>query len=258
MPASRARQHISPVAAVDYLDLTLPSLEENLALDEALLLVAEQHGQSRGEVLRFWESPQYAVILGSACRMAQDVQIECCRRDGIPVLRRASGGGTVIIGPGCLNITLILRYDRCAALGAVAASYGYILERILSALEAVAPDAGWHCQGTGDLCIGQRKVGGSAQRRMRSAMLYHGTLLYGFFLEQVPRYLTEPARRPAYRRQRPHESFLTNCDVPAAAAFKAQMQQRWDAFARLLRWPQDMVHQLVAEKYSNPRWINRL
>src|SRR5204863_6707050 len=79
-----------------FLDLTLPSLAENLALDEALLLEAEE---GRGdEVLRVWEWRDYAVVLGAGCRLAEDVNEAACLGDGIPILRRASGGGTVLLG----------------------------------------------------------------------------------------------------------------------------------------------------------------
>ena len=43
-----------------YLDRTLPSAAENLALDEALLLESEA-GRS-GEVLRLWEWPEPAAL----------------------------------------------------------------------------------------------------------------------------------------------------------------------------------------------------
>src|SRR5262245_40400973 len=92
------------------LDVTLPTLAENLALDEALLLEAEAgHG---GETLRLWEWPHPAVILGAGCRLADEVDEEACRRDGVPILRRSSGGGTVLLGAGCLLYSLVLAYDR--------------------------------------------------------------------------------------------------------------------------------------------------
>ena len=46
-----------------YLDLTLPDAAANLALDEALLLQAEE--TQCGEVLRVWEWPLPAVVLGA-------------------------------------------------------------------------------------------------------------------------------------------------------------------------------------------------
>ena len=76
------------------LDLTLPDPAANLALDEALLLAAEEGG---AEVLRLWELPTLAVIVGSGGSVAIDVNVEACAADRVPILRRASGGG----GPGC-------------------------------------------------------------------------------------------------------------------------------------------------------------
>src|SRR5205085_8125892 len=97
------------VLRMHFLPLTLPSPAENLALDEALLLEAEA-GRS-GEVLRLWEWPAPAVVLGSGCRLADDVDEAACARDGVPVLRRASGGGTVLLGAGSLCYSLLLSYE---------------------------------------------------------------------------------------------------------------------------------------------------
>ena len=73
------------------LDLTLPSVGENLALDEALLEAAEA-GELTGEVLRLWESPQTAVVLGRASRWQDESCVAACRDDLIEVVRRASAG----------------------------------------------------------------------------------------------------------------------------------------------------------------------
>ena len=72
------------------LELTLPSPAENLALDEALLLDAEDG--AAGEVLRLWEYPRPVVVLGAGCRLRENVNEEACHADAVPILRRASGG----------------------------------------------------------------------------------------------------------------------------------------------------------------------
>ena len=76
------------------IDLSLESPEENLALDEALLLEAEAAAAKGRELgyLRFWESSRPFVVLGVSSALKEDADVERCRKDGIPILRRASGG----------------------------------------------------------------------------------------------------------------------------------------------------------------------
>src|SRR5947208_14339759 len=132
------------------LDLTLLTAVENLALDEALLLEAE--AERGGEVLRLWEWPHPAVVLGSGCVLREDVDEDACVADGVPVLRRSSGGGTVLLGRGCLLFSLVVAFDRSPALTTVRPSYGYILERLCEALAEVVPGIGQ--AGISDLATG--------------------------------------------------------------------------------------------------------
>src|SRR5258708_39998356 len=84
-----------------YIDLTLPAPEENLACDEALLDLCEEGWE--GEILRFWEPRGYFVVVGYANKTAAEVNLGFCRENGIPVLRRCSGGGAGLAGAGGLN-----------------------------------------------------------------------------------------------------------------------------------------------------------
>src|ERR1019366_2486169 len=135
-----------------FFDQTLPTLPENLALDEALLLDAESGGP---EVLRLWQWPAHAVVLGAGGRIADDVHEDACRADGVPILRRSSGGGTVLLGPGCLLYSLILRFDRAPALADLHASYRFIFETLLDGLRPHATPLA--LQGTSDLTLANRK-----------------------------------------------------------------------------------------------------
>src|SRR5262249_6225479 len=115
-----------------YLELTLPSAAENIALDEALLLEAEA-GRG-GEILRLWEWQSPAVILGAGCRLTEDLKEMQCQADRVPILRRSSGGGTVLLNAGCLCFTLVLSYNRDPALCEIRSSICFILRRIRDAL----------------------------------------------------------------------------------------------------------------------------
>ena len=233
-----------------FLDLTLPTLEENLALDEALLLRAEAGGP---EVLRGGEWPAPAVVLGAVGRIADDVHEEACRADGVPIRRRSSGGGTVLLGPGCLLYSVVLAYARAPGLAELMPSYGYILGRMVAGLGRFA-EVG--VNGSSDLTIADRKVSGSAQQRKRDHLLHHGTLLYAFDFKPIARYLKMPPRQPDYRQRREHQDFLTN--LPASAAdLKQALRGAWDAREILAVRPEEMVRQLVIEKYQTSEWIYR-
>ena len=231
------------------LDLTLPTLAENLALDEALLLEAEDG--TTGEVLRFWEWPSAAVVLGAGGMLQADVDEDACRRDGVPLHRRSSGGGTVFLGSGCLLFSLILRYDRHPALKDVNASYRLILSRLILAL---SPVINAEQLGISDLGSAGRKFSGNAQQRKRDHVLHHGTLLYAADLSMLSRYLHSPEKQPAYRDNRPHESFVMN--LPPID-LKAVLRAEWQPETALAEIPMGRVAELVDEKYGREEWVRR-
>jgi lipoate-protein ligase A len=235
-----------------FLDLTLATLAQNLALDESLLLEAEA-GRG-GEVLRLWEWTDPAVVLGAACRLAEDVDDAQCQADWVPIARRASGGGTVLLGRGCLLYNLVLSYERAPALREVRPSYAHILRHLQEALKAALPGI---CQaGISDLAAVEWKFSGNAQQRKRSFLLHHGTLLHSFDLSLVGRYLRMPTRQPDYRRGRTHGAFL--CNLPLTQTeLKQRLRRIWDASTPLPAWPEALVDQLCAEKYSRAEWIHR-
>jgi lipoate-protein ligase A len=233
---------------MDFLDATLPTLPENLALDEALLLEAEAN--RGGEVLRLWEWRRPAVVLGAGGRIADDVNLAACDRDAVPIARRASGGGTVLLGPGCLLYTVVLRYDRAAELRDIRKSYPWILSRIVETLPGVT------IAGPSDLAFQGRKVGGSAQQRKREYLLHHGTLLYGFDLSLIGRYLHEPPRQPDYRGRRSHDEFVTNLPI-GRATLTDGLQKAWSAKSPARPPPSEILGRLVADKFGQSAWVHR-
>jgi lipoate-protein ligase A len=234
------------------LDLTLPTPAENLALDEALLLEAEV-GRG-GPVLRFWECPRLAVVLGSGGILRDDVREDACAADGVPILRRSSGGGTVLVGPGCLCYSLVLNVTHTPELSAIRPSYCYILARIKEALGDLLP--GIEVAGSSDLMCAGWKFSGNSQQRKREYLLHHGTLLYGFDLSLLDRYLNLPARQPEYRAGRAHGDFV--CNLPCSRAkLQRRLQAAWQADGQAPAWPKALVQRLLAEKYLTEGWIRR-
>lgn len=239
-----------------HLPLTLETPAANLALDEALLDAAVD-GQLPGEVLRLWESPGYFAVLGRSSPLSE-VHAETCRRDDVAVLRRASGGATILTGPGCLMYAVVLDAERRPELRSVDRAHELVLDTIAAALAPFALGIARH--GTSDLTIPAERAGdppvkfsGNSLRLKRGHLLYHGTLLYDFPLDQVETWLAAPARQPKYRGERDHRQFVTN--LPATrAALEAAFTAAWEANEPLANWPRDRTAELAATRYSTLEW----
>ncbi len=232
------------------LDLTLGSPEENLALDEALLDRCD--ATTDAEILRFWEPARHFVVVGYANAVGTEVNTRFCREHGLPVLRRCSGGGTVLQGPGVLNYALVLRLDRSPVLQSIPQTNHYVLEphaRVLSALLGQPVQKEGHT----DLAVNGLKFSGNAQRRRRNALLFHGSFLLNLDLNLLELALPFPSRQPDYRLSRSHRDFLVNLPL-SPSLLKRRLAEAWSAQQTLLKVPLHSVSALVQDKYSRPEW----
>lgn len=235
---------------MQHLDLTLATPQQNLACDEALLDWCEAgHDQ---EILRFWEPMQYFVVLGYTNKLGSEVNDQAHAANRFPVLRRCSGGGTVLQGPGCLNYSLLLKISDDGPLRGITETNNFIMERHAQALSSLLSTA-ISRQGHTDLTLGGLKFSGNAQRRRRRFLLFHGTFLLDFDLPLISEILTQPSKQPEYRHNRSHREFLTNLHLPADAV-KESLRQAWDAPAALEEIPSDEIERLVEQKYTRDEW----
>jgi lipoate-protein ligase A len=240
-----------------YIDLTLGTPAENLACDEALLGLCEEGLE--GEILRFWEPKETFVVVGYANRATREANLEACRAGNVPVLRRCSGGGTVLQGPGCLNYSLTLQIggdqqlsEASQALSSITSTNRFILERHQAALKPLLKTA-VAIQGHTDLATGGLKFSGNAQRRQRRCLIFHGTFLLGFDIAQVGKFLRMPSKQPDYRRNRSHAEFLTNLNL-SPAEVKAALRNIWSANEVFANVPTDKIHEMVRDKYLTEAW----
>jgi lipoate-protein ligase A len=158
--------------------------------------------------VRVWTCNQTAVVLGVSREVSIEVDEQECTRRSVAIVRRASGGGSVVIGPGTMQYAFVIPHvpgEEPPSLGAVRRTCNDAVVRALGrsgVAETIDADA------SGDLRIADRKIGGLALRRHRDATLLHGTLLVEPDLEMISAVLRHPVREPEWRRGRPHRAFL--------------------------------------------------
>ena len=231
------------------LDLSLELPAHNLALDEALLNQAEDSDGS--SALRFWESPVHFVALGYTNRVATETDENQCRARNIPILRRATGGGTVLQGPGCLNYALVSRIEAGQSLN-VGATNEWVMSRVRDALNPLL-DGEVEINGHTDLTWRGRKFSGNAQKRRARFFLFHGTILLDFDLELVSRVLRSPSKEPAYRANRTHDEFISNVPLRREET-KVALARAFGADEMMSDAPLDLMNRLVEERYARDEW----
>ena len=237
--------------SVHYIDLTLASPAENVACDETLLDLCEH--DSFDEVLRTWESNEPFIVVGYGNHVDLEVDRAACEKDGVPVIRRCSGGGAVVQGPGCLNYSLMLQIHRHAEVASITSANCSIMKRNAAVISKLLGREA-SIEGYTDLTLDGRKFSGNAQRRKRTHLLFHGTfLLDSFDFALISRYLKHPSREPEYRGTRTHDEFVTSVALNAEQV-RSALRREWGAAKELSALPDEPLRTLLATRYSHREW----
>ena len=157
----------------------------NMAVDDALLR-ASQTGAA--PTLRFYRWRGAWLSLGLA-QPLDPARRELCRQAGVGIVRRTTGGRAVLHGA---DLTYAVAAPVASLPPGVHASYALLGEALRQGLAALGvasergeagsagPAAGefdcFQALAAEELCVGGRKLAGSAQRRTGAGVLQHGSL----------------------------------------------------------------------------------
>jgi lipoate-protein ligase A len=97
------------------------------------------------------------------------------------------------------------------------------------------------------------KFSGNAQRRMRRAVLFHGTLLLDLDLDLLTTLLPAPSWEPPYREGRPHGAFVVNSGLDRGTV-RAALAREWGATGTLQSLPEERHRQAMDARYGRPEW----
>ena len=156
-----------------------------MAVDEALLRAAQAGAPP---ALRFYSWDGAWLSLGLAQRL-DPARRAACRRAGVGIVRRATGGRAVLHGADLTYAVAARAEELPAGLQATYALLGEGLRKGLASLGVAAEpgrtpaasprEAGFDCfqsLATDELAVAGRKLAGSAQRRTLAEVLQHGSL----------------------------------------------------------------------------------
>ena len=146
----------------------------NLSLEEFLL----RHASAEGMLLFFYVN-EPAVIIGRNQNAFEEVDPDYLAANGIQLVRRLSGGGTVYHDSGNLNFSFISpeRNDLH--------NFAKFTDPIVAVLAQLGIQA--ELRNRSSLFVGDEKISGNAQYASRGRVLSHGTLLFDAELAQLNR-----------------------------------------------------------------------
>lgn len=167
---------------------------KQLRIEEALLRCSSEN------FCLINEGSSPAIVLGISGKADELVDQERAHAAGIPLIRRFSGGGTVIVDESTLFITFICQRE----------SFPAFPEPIFKWTEELYAPVFSHKDfrvRENDYVLGEKKCGGNAQYLKKDRWLHHTSFLWDYKPERMG-LLLHPKKTPTYRAGRAHEEFL--------------------------------------------------
>ncbi|KAL3683554.1 hypothetical protein R1sor_001576 [Riccia sorocarpa] len=145
-----------------------------------------------------------SIVMGISGKAEKLLEVEKVVKDGVPVIKRFSGGGTVIVDEGTVFITLICSRSALPGLELYP-------REIMSWTELLYVPVFENALGfklrEHDYVFNDRKFGGNAQSIIKDRWLHHTSFLWDFRDSRMA-YLKLPERAPVYREGRNHTDFI--------------------------------------------------
>ncbi len=135
-----------------------------------------------GEDYFFMWQVDPTVIIGRNQHLLSEVNVDYCRKNGIDIVRRRSGGGCVYAD---MNNVMFSYITTSATVTDTFADYTAL---VAAMLRSMGVDA--HAGGRNDILIGDRKVSGNAFYHRRGRAIVHGTMLYDTDIDEMLRAIT--------------------------------------------------------------------
>lgn len=143
-----------------------------------------------------------AIVMGISGKKEELINSFHLQSSPIPVIRRFSGGGTVVIDEDTLFVTFIFS-SEALSIPSFPEPIMHWTEKFYHPLFNPHP---FSLQ-ENDYVMGMKKFGGNAQSITKQRWLHHSSFLFNY-RSSLMDYLHIPNKAPAYRQQRSHEEFL--------------------------------------------------
>jgi lipoate-protein ligase A len=234
----------------------------HMALDEVLL--EQVISGRRPPTMRLWRWIERALVIGSHQSVVNEVDVAAGSELGFVITRRMSGGGTMLCEPDrTITYSLYLPESMVAGIS-FRKSYALIDDWAVRAFNELGVPAAY--REINDIISPRGKIGGAAQARRRGFVLHHTTIAHSMDVDLLPRLIRLGRERIAERGVRSAEKSVSplswftslSCDEVARRMQSFFTREFLTRESELTDEELDSASRLVASKYGDAAWINRL
>lgn len=239
----------------------------NMAIDEAILTARIRNLVSN--TVRFYRWKPSAVSIGKFQDVQTEIYIENCTRNGVGIVRRITGGGTVYhdAEDEVTYSVIVSKQDLHAE--DISAVYTKIYAGIAEALKILGVDADFNlgdARKCPNLTVNGKKISGSAQSHKKGIVLQHGTLLLDVDLKKMFTFLRVPWAKTYMEivniAKHKHTSIKNEAkkNITVNEAKQALIEGFQKALnirlikGELTAYEHELAERLFKEKYSTKEW----
>lgn len=245
-----------------YIDFDLVDPPTSGALAEAIL-IARSEGKCPDTFFIYRRKPP-AVSIGYFQSVSNTVDVEACRRLGVEVSRRITGGGAIYSDENGIIYSIVVSESNPKVPRNIAESYSVLCRGIIEALKLFGLEAVF--QPVNDILVGGKKISGSSQTRRKGVVLHHGTLLVKADIETMKKVLKIPEEKMSDKQAKSLEERVTSLEnllgrkvsieeakEAVKKGFEKALNVKFEE-GELTDYEKKLVEQLVREKYSRNEW----
>ena len=215
------------------------------AADDAISIARSQ--DKVPNTLHFYRRHPPGVSVGRS-QSVKDVNLEECKRRGIIVVRRRSGGGTIYTDEGCLIYALIFK----SGLSNPNEIFTRVCASIISALRRFGFNPSY--KAPNDVLINGRKVSGSAMVVRGNVTLIHGTVIVSSDLDVMRKILLKRGKTEVTSLENEGKSVeIKDLKDALAKEFGKTLESKFEK-RNLSDYERVLIERLIEERYGRDEW----
>jgi lipoate-protein ligase A len=249
------------------LKLETHSAYTNMAIDEAILNARMRN--LAPNTIRFYRWNPSAVSIGKFQTIEKEVQLDNCIKNGVDVVRRITGGGTVYHDAHDEITYSVIASKEDLEAKDITAVYAKIYAGLAEALKILGLTTDFN-EGNAKTCpnltVNGKKISGSAQSHKRGIVLQHGTLLLDIDLERMFTFLRVPwaktcmevvsiakHKHTSIKNETQKNTTIDEAEKALTEGFQKALNIKLIS-SELTAYERELAERLCKEKYSTNEW----